>query len=220
MGREAACTATWKRQRADGRALLETESVIFRGPFRVELRFDSLTRVETRGGTLSLETPAGTLVLALDEGEAERWADRIRNPPTLADKLGVTPGMHVIVVGVDDDAVVGMLRARAGRLTLGRIAKGADMIVCGLGRAADLRRFATLRAAIDPDGAIWTVRPKGVPEISEAAVRAAAREAGLVDVKVARVSATHTAEKFVIPKGSRRATPPLAGRGRSRPQPC
>ena len=56
--------------------------------------------------------------------------------------------------------------------------------------------------AVAPDGAIWTVRPKGVAEVSEAAVAKAARAAGLVDVKVARVSATHTAEKFV----SRRRT--------------
>jgi hypothetical protein len=43
-----------------------------------------------------------------------------------------------------------------------------------------------------------------VAEVSESAVRAAALAAGLVDVKVARVSATHTAEKFVIPKAERR----------------
>ena len=42
------------------------------------------------------------------------------------------------------------------------------------------------------------VRPKGRPEISEAAVMAAGA-AGLVDVKVVSVSASDTAEKFVIP---------------------
>jgi hypothetical protein len=43
------------------------------------------------------------------------------------------------------------------------------------------------------------VRPKGRPEISEAAVMAAGKAAGLVDVKVVSLSATHTAEKLVIP---------------------
>jgi hypothetical protein len=40
-------------------------------------------------------------------------------------------------------------------------------------------------------------------DLSEAAVMDAARDAGLVDVKVARFSDTHTAEKFVRPKASR-----------------
>jgi hypothetical protein len=48
-------------------------------------------------------------------------------------------------------------------------------------------------------GALWTIRPKGRKEISEAAVMAAGRAAGLVDVKVVSCSPTHTAEKFVIP---------------------
>ena len=65
---------------------------------------------------------------------------------------------------------------------------------------------------IPEDGAIWSIRPKGVAEVSEAAVRAAALAAGLVDVKVARVSATHTAEKFVLPRLSRKAVRRRAAR--------
>jgi hypothetical protein len=47
------------------------------------------------------------------------------------------------------------------------------------------------------------VRPKGRPEIGEAAVMAAGKAAGLVDVKVVSFSVTHTAEKFVIPAKDR-----------------
>jgi hypothetical protein len=47
------------------------------------------------------------------------------------------------------------------------------------------------------------VRPKGVPEISEKDVMDRGRAAGLVDVKVCAFSATHTAEKLVIPKARR-----------------
>lgn len=43
------------------------------------------------------------------------------------------------------------------------------------------------------------VRPKGTPAIADTDVIAAGRAAGLVDVKVVRFSATHTAEKLVIP---------------------
>ena len=56
-----------------------------------------------------------------------------------------------------------------------------------------------LKAALQPAGSLWVIRPKGRPEIPERAVMAAGKAAGLVDVKVVSFSPTHTAEKFVIP---------------------
>ncbi len=61
-----------------------------------------------------------------------------------------------------------------------------------------------LRTSLTPAGGIWVVAPKGVAEITEADVLAAGRKAGLVDIKVVRFSATHTAHKFVVPKAQRR----------------
>jgi hypothetical protein len=56
---------------------------------------------------------------------------------------------------------------------------------------------------LKPNGALWIIRPKGRPEISERAAMAAGKAAGLVDVKVVGFSQTHTAEKFVIPVSAR-----------------
>jgi len=53
------------------------------------------------------------------------------------------------------------------------------------------------------DGAIWVIRPRGSDAISEGDVMAAGKAAGLVDIKVARFSDTHSALKFVIPIGQR-----------------
>ena len=64
-------------------------------------------------------------------------------------------------------------------------------------------RLEKLKASLKPDGALWIIRPKGRPEISERATMAAGKAAGLVDVKVVGFSPTHTAEKFVIPVGQR-----------------
>jgi hypothetical protein len=63
-----------------------------------------------------------------------------------------------------------------------------------------------LGAAAAAHGAIWIIRPKGRPEISERATMAAGKAAGLVDVKVVGFSPTHTAEKFVIPVNARPKT--------------
>ena len=88
-------------------------------------------------------------------------------------------------------------------LSIGRVLDGSDAIFIGVTDTAQLSRLATLKRSLKPDGALWVIRPKGRPEISEQAVMAAGKAAGLVDVKVVSLSPTHTAEKFVIPIKSR-----------------
>ena len=56
---------------------------------------------------------------------------------------------------------------------------------------------------IKPNGGIWVVSPRGRKEIRDIHVIAAAKNAGLVDVKVCRFSETHTALKLVIPRDKR-----------------
>ena len=74
----------------------------------------------------------------------------------------------------------------------------------GVESARQLARLAALRAALVPNGAIWVVHRKGKEAtIRDVEVFAAARAAGLVDNKVASFSATHTAEKLVIPLAKR-----------------
>jgi hypothetical protein len=88
-------------------------------------------------------------------------------------------------------------------LSIGRTTKGCDAIFVGANVEADLARLEKLKAFLKPNGALWVIRPKGRPEISEMAVMRAGKAAGLVDVKVVSFSPTHTAEKFVIPVRAR-----------------
>ena len=74
---------------------------------------------------------------------------------------------------------------------------------CRLDDPSDLARIAELRSQIASDGAIWVIRPKGRADLTEAMVLGAGRDAGMYDVKTARVSATHTGLKFVIPVADR-----------------
>ena len=113
------------------------------------------------------------------------------------------PEWRASVVGVDDQVFVAELEGRVASLSIGRVAKPSDAIFFGATKAAELVRLEKLKAALKSNGAIWVVRPKGRPEISEQAVMAAGKAAGLVDVKVVSFSATHTAEKFVIPVANR-----------------
>ena len=134
---------------------------------------------------------------------AARWADKITNPPSRADKLGIKPGLTVLLSGVSDVVFRAELERHGVRIVTRAPAGGADLVFVGAERPSGLTRLERLRLAIKPNGAIWVVRPKGRSGVSESAVMLAGKQAGLVDVKVVSFSDTHTAEKFVIPVARR-----------------
>lgn len=195
MGREVRCLVRHGGDEAEAKALLETDELIVRSPFRVRLPRSSITSTRVDGPRLEITYGGGSLVLEVGEREAERWAHDIANPRSLADKLGVKSGQRVRLVGEVDPELAG-----AGR----RVDEGeADVVFVAIEAPGDLARIGALQEVIARDGAIWAIRPKGRDDVTEAMVLAAGREAGLHDVKTARISATHTGEKFVIPKERR-----------------
>src|ERR1700683_4698262 len=103
MGQELDCRARIGRgARMEGRAQLETDFVLFRGPQRLKIRFDELTRVKADGGVLKLEFAGGPAELELGAA-AEKWARKILNPPSLMEKLGVKSGLTVRLIGRFDE---------------------------------------------------------------------------------------------------------------------
>jgi hypothetical protein len=203
MGREARCTARFGEKVSEGKALLETDDVVFRGEFRLRIPFRATFRVEAVDGRLEIDWADGQVVFELGTLEAERWAQRITNPPRLMDKLGIKVGARVAVLAVDDGDFWKELRDRTEEVSDGGPAEPCDVVVWGVDDAAELAGLSAMEDWIRPDGAIWTVWRKGRKELTENHVRDAALAVGLVDVKVARFSATHSALKLVIPKARR-----------------
>ena len=204
MGAEAKSTARFKGKSGTGTARLETDVLQFRSKdLRLSIPFASITKVSARDGTLTVRSKEGTASLDLG-ADAPKWANKITNPPTRMQKLGVKPEWRASAIGIDDEAFLRELEDAIAFLSIGRVVKPSDAIFYGVTRAAQLTRLPKLKTALDEAGALWVIRPKGRPEISEQAVMAAGKAAGLVDVKVVSFSATQTAEKFVIPVAQRR----------------
>ena len=59
MGREAVCKARLGRQKGEGKALLETSELIFRGDFRVKVPFSAITTLIAKGPTLTVTYKGG-----------------------------------------------------------------------------------------------------------------------------------------------------------------
>jgi hypothetical protein len=200
MGQEVSCSARIGGRTIRGKALLETDELLFRGDERVRIRLADVREAVAADGRLVVRHKGGTVTFELGRA-APRWADRINHPPTPADKLGVKPGHRVAVIGLDDAGFRRTLEARGA--DVGRLRKASDLVFLGVNRPRDLDRLGRLEPSLARDGAVWVVYPKGRPDPSEADVLAAGKAAGLVDVKVARFSETHTALKFVIPVARR-----------------
>jgi hypothetical protein len=199
MGAELVCAARYKGRTTRGKARLEMDTVEFRAPdVRVSIPFKAIKKLTARAGTLTLDSDEGPLSLVLGDA-AEKWAVKIRHPPSRFDKLGVKKAWRVSAVRINDQTFLEELRRAVTHLAIGRIVKDSDAIFFGATKEAELARLAKLRPSLKSNGALWIIRPKGRPEISERAVMAAGKAAGLVDVKVVSFSPTHTAEKFVIP---------------------
>ena len=199
MGSESQCTVHFDGKRSEGKALLETDHLIFRGTIRLNIPRKAITKAEADAGTLRVTFPGGTAAFELGSSAA-KWAEKIRNPPSLLDKLGVKPDMRVAVLGVDDDAFLEQLAERTSDIARRTPKKDTDVIVFGANSVTDLSRLEKLRGYLTPAGAIWVVHTKGKgAAFKDVDVFAAAKQAGLVDVKVAAFSPTHTAEKLVVP---------------------
>jgi|CZKU01.1.fsa_nt_gi hypothetical protein len=199
MGLEAECNARVGKRTSAGKALLETERLIFQGEFRLDIPFDQMKSVTVDGAALVLRTDDGETRLELGAPLADRWSRLIKEPKGLFEKLEVGPESRVAVVDVRDTLFLTALRERTASVAEGRVPEGAPLIFFGADTRDALRKVQLLRARLIDTGALWIVRPKGSKAISEADVFEAFRTAGLVDTKVVAFSKTHTAHKAVIP---------------------
>jgi hypothetical protein len=217
MGQEARCLARIGERVAEVKALLESDVLILRGEHRARLAFSALDGVEAEDGRLTLFQNGEAIVLELGPS-ADRWAAKIRNPPPLLDKLGVKGGQQIVAIGLTDANLLAQLRAVATLTTLPPLASGppaaeavgseCDLVFVQVETLDDLAALPALRPTIVQNGAVWVLHPKGRADLKDVHVMAAGKAAGLVDNKVARVSDTLSALRFVIPKAARRPAAP------------
>jgi hypothetical protein len=142
--------------------------------------------------------------------ETKKKAKRKARPPerdyshrALLDKLGVKPGQRVAVLGVADATFLKELAGRVPDFSREMPRGDAELIFCGAETIGELQRMESLPRAMQKNGAVWVVYPKGQQHIRESDVLAAGKAAGFTDNKVARFSEIHTALRFVIPLASR-----------------
>lgn len=201
MGNEVKCVVRVGKQKARGKALLETAELLFRsedGALRLKFGFAEIKSLDAAAGELRVQGPEGAAIFELG-ANAAKWREKILHPKTRMEKLGVSPGAAVGLIGMLEDDFLAELRAITKNVSKDKIAAGAEVIFFAAPAPKDLSQVVKLAKILKGAAALWIVYPKGQKEIRENDVIAAGRNAGLKDVKVVGFSPTHTALKFVIP---------------------
>jgi hypothetical protein len=132
----------------------------------------------------------------------------VRYPKPLIEKIGIKPGMRVLIVGRKQPAgEEGFWPAVHDRAKPSILGAGNDLVLFFADAIDQLIQLDVLRSRILPSGAVWVVYPKGLKTIREVDVIAAGKKHGFVDNKIASFSDTHTAMRLVIPVSARSPIP-------------
>jgi hypothetical protein len=202
MGNEATCTLRFGNQESEGKALLETSEVLFRGDFRLKIPFSTIKSAKAVDGELRLQTAEGLAVFQLGPA-AQKWCEKILHPKSRIEKLGVKPGGKVSLLGEFDAEFLREIAGLTRSVTKGKVAADSDCIFFAAESKKDLGELAKIVKSMQGATPLWIVYPKGQKHITENDVLSAGRKSGLKDVKVVGFSPTHTALKFVIPIAAR-----------------
>lgn len=202
MGLETECVAWLDGQVSEGKCQLESEHLSFRGEFKVTIPFGSIRHLNAAEGKLSVAFNAGTLILDLGPAAA-KWAEKIKKPKSLLEKLGIKEGMKVSVQGIRDKEFLKQLKENNVHASK-KFSKESDIIFLQTDSKKELEAVNSAAKNLASNGALWIVYPKGKDEIKQDDIFKAGKSVGLVDVKVVSFSPTHTALKFVIPVAFRK----------------
>jgi hypothetical protein len=201
MGLETKCVAWLDGQVSEGKCQLETEHLAFRGEFKVTIPFASIRHLNAAEGKLSVAFNAGTLILDLGPA-ATKWADKIKKPKSLLEKLGIKEGMKISIQGIRDKDFLKQLKEKNFAASK-KLSKECDIILLQADSKKELQSVNSAAKHLASKGALWIIYPKGKDEIKQDDIFKAGKSTGLVDVKVVSFSSTHTALKFVIPVSQR-----------------
>ncbi|MBX3226414.1 MAG: hypothetical protein KIT84_44670 [Labilithrix sp.] len=206
MGQEIKTTLRWDGRILEVTALLETDTLVFRGGATLTIPFAEMMSVEANGGFLDIKTSRGLMMLELGP-KAEAWREKIKNPRALVEKLGLDATKKVCISGKLDAGLRSEIDASGAKVAKTARGKDFDVIFLAANAKKDLEKMPSLKEMLVDDGGIWIVYPKGQTgddALTERAVLTSGRILGLTDNKQAKVDETLTAVRFVIPVAQRK----------------
>lgn len=197
MGREAKTLCIEGRQKFEVKAHLDGQALQLTGEKKLTLPLAHVRAATVAGEDLKIVSAPATFALRLGAKEAAAWAKKILNPPSLAEKLGVKPGVTVHLIGprVKELDEAAPQAPHAAALSAKAFA-ACDIAILTLTPATAEKQIAAAAKTLPTKTALWLVYEKGTKPNGDTIIMLA-RKAGLKDTKVARISDSHTALRFI-----------------------
>src|SRR2546425_133780 len=101
MGAESSCRIEVDGVEAAAKVLLETDELIVRGAMRLKIPFRQVKEATVADGTLRIRWDDYRASFDLGP-QAAKWAEKILNPKSVIDEIGVKSGQTVSIVGEID----------------------------------------------------------------------------------------------------------------------
>ncbi len=181
------------------KALLESQTLIFRGAVKKTLPISELHNLHVVNDQLLFEHLTTPYILSLPAGQAAKWLKKLTTaPPSLAQKLGVDSGHRALVWGQSDDHALNAALMDA----ITTDPQKAVMAIAVARSPDDLSAALAELTTRLPHAPLWIVFPKGAKSpLPDTSVRSHMRALGYIDTKVSAVSDVLTATRFLKPKG-------------------
>lgn len=178
---------------------LDATELTCRGEWKRKFALSGLQDLAVRRGRLEF-TSAGEAIGIELGAAAAAWLDRVRNPRSRVQKLGVVPDSTVCVLGKAEADAVAEIAVVLGAAPKTRLVADADLVLCFCREPDDLARLAAIAPKLGAKGAVWLLWPKGRKDFAHEHVVAAARQAGLSSTKSMGFSEALTGLRFVRAK--------------------
>lgn len=200
MGSEALIEYVSGKDRAQVRAHLDSFALQLSGGVKLNLPLSEMRTAVVSGDILKVEAKTAKFSLRLGAKEAALWAKKILNPPSLGQKLGIKPETKALLIGervpeIDEAAAAAASVNHVASISAAKL-RAATVAMLTLNPGTAPRQIATAGKALGAGTALWLVYRKGAKPNGDDIIRLA-RAAGLKDTKVARISETHAALRFI-----------------------
>src|SRR5712664_3512331 len=149
----------WGKQESEGKALLETSEILFRGDFRLKIAFATIKSAKAVDGELRLQTAEGLAVFHLG-ATAEKWRDKILHPKSRIEKLGVKPGAKVSLLGDFDAGFLAEIGKLTESVSKNKFAPDSEWIFFSADSKENLGAVPKIFRSMKGAAALWIVYPR------------------------------------------------------------
>ena len=171
------CHATIAGQTSTGKLYLDSKELLFRGSeLRWAIKIGKGASAKVSDGELTVRRGSKKATFKIGS-KAEKWAEKILNPPSRGTKLGLKPAMRYLLRGGFEDSFEDELLAHD--LVAAGSAKTSDIVFVMMQKASELAAFEKVAKSCGKGVHIWAVWPKGIEAITRSEVIQCGRKHGM-----------------------------------------